>query len=536
MKESIDVIKGALWATWNQIPWLQYVLYVAIAVILVLEKNKTKKFCYGVFSALLLIMLFNPITVKCMKPFFGATWVYYCRLFLIIPIPVIMAYGLTLGFTKFKFLPKLILVMMFTAVMIFRGDYIYDDVNFKRAENFSKVPKDIVQLKNLLSNVQGYKRVLISSKINIYIRQIDASIILPFGRIDGGNTISDQIDSEDPDAEYVINYVLENNCDYFMAKRSDHSIKMYLEKGCSVIGYTDNYVLFRYNDSPVRTYDKYGNLASVTYTDASGGTEMCPIGYVTVCYSYDIEGRRTGEFYEDENNEPVMLDSGYASVKYIFNRLGKLIETAYYDDSMELTVNNYGFAVMQSEYNDDNYEIKRTYLDDERKPVVVSKYGYAIVRFERAPSGEIVKELYYDEFDKLIELPEGYCGYEQIVSRDKKTIELTYLDHDGKPVLTSLGYATIRRELNERGNAISTRFFDENGRPTSLGTGEYGYDSVYDELGREIERIYVDQEGEAMIIEGGYSYFVYERDSDGTVIRTIYFDLDGNVVEEKTVE
>ena len=90
MQSILVYLENVLATYWGQSKY-QLFLYIAIIVILLLEKEAWKKITFGWYGIVCFIGLLNPITVKITSKVWGESVAYYCRQVSLIPIFVIIA-------------------------------------------------------------------------------------------------------------------------------------------------------------------------------------------------------------------------------------------------------------------------------------------------------------------------------------------------------------------------------------------------------------------------------------------------------------
>ena len=124
----------------------------------------------------------------------------------------------------------------------------------------------------------------------------------------------------------------------------------------------------------------------------------------------------------------------------------------------------------------------------------------------------------------------GYCGIHTDFDDNQRVIQRTYIDDDGRPIITQDGYSIVRFVYDEKGNPIKTRFYHQNNaeiKPARHINGNYGFNSTFDDCGNEIKRIFVDdQEQPTTIVSGVYGKrMIYDKN---TFLLTSISNLDAN--------
>lgn len=244
----------------------QALFLVGLFEIFILEKKRERKNVFVWYSAILLIVIYNPVTLFLCRKIFGDADLaaYYCRLFLVIPIMFVIAYGFTLLLEqcehRFK---KMLLSFVAIIIIVMSGHTIYSEEWYVKAQNFNKVPNDALQVCSLVRGTDEEVKIMVPSALAPYIRQIDASIKMPYSRDQAGEEIALQVSSDTPDVEYILEYGLQNDCDYVVCLNSEEIERSFEEYGCSVLGYTEHYVVIR-----IENYYKITEYASVSGNQA----------------------------------------------------------------------------------------------------------------------------------------------------------------------------------------------------------------------------------------------------------------------------
>lgn len=222
----------------------EILFYLSIIFIIFKEKDKWKRTAFGWYPILIMIGIFNPITVTLATRIFGTYQLvaYYCRLFLLMPIVFCIVYGMILNLKECKDVKKFCFAMTLLAIIVVSGKCVYSEDWILKAENFNKVPDDVIELSSLLNSEVT---VMVPNDLTSYVRQYDPRIHLVYGRYAAGDEIAMQVSSETPDVGFIIEYGKEHNCDYVVCINSQSIIDGFMENDCVVYGFTDNYVIIQ---------------------------------------------------------------------------------------------------------------------------------------------------------------------------------------------------------------------------------------------------------------------------------------------------
>ena len=138
----MEFLKKVLQVLWGTYAY-QGLFYMGLLVILCRSRSRWKKLVYSVYSIIVIVGLLNPITIIVAEKIWGTSIAYYCRLFSMIQIIVVIAYALVLLISRFSSLMKLLVVCCIIAVMFIGGSYVYSQDWFEKAENIEKIPDDV---------------------------------------------------------------------------------------------------------------------------------------------------------------------------------------------------------------------------------------------------------------------------------------------------------------------------------------------------------------------------------------------------------
>lgn len=155
---------------------------VGMLYIFLTEKNKNNKTFLVYFSVFTLLIILNPLFHKCINKLLNRN--VYWRTFWILPMGIIMAYAATdiiKNMANKK--KKMIAFLSIVVIIMTSGKFIYTQENYRKIDNFYKIPDEFIEVTNILSRVDlKNKKAMIPTTMVEYIRQIDANIQLAFSR------------------------------------------------------------------------------------------------------------------------------------------------------------------------------------------------------------------------------------------------------------------------------------------------------------------------------------------------------------------
>lgn len=232
------------------------------------------------------------------------------------------------------------------------------------------------------------------------------------------------------------------------------------------------------------------------YFDENGQPAKQHLGNYALLREYNDQEQDYKIIYLDAEKKPMMIRSGCAIVIREFNDNNKIIKETYYDtDEKPVLTLSLGYACRR-EYDSEGRNNVVTYLDQEDH-LMISGQGFAEVRKtfyeEGAFEGKVEKEFYFDEKEEPICLSLGQYGSYFEYDEYGRTSVQTYLDVNGRPIMTNQGYSTVKNTYYPD-NSVETRsYFDLDGNPVMLSEGQYGV--TYDSNGEET---YLDKNGKVL--------------------------------------
>lgn len=495
MQETIEFLKNLYAICWESYAYQGW-FYLAILMILILEKDKLIRNLYGGYSLIILLIISNPIMIKVASAFFGKDnfTAYYCRLFSMIPLICIIAYAYMLLICRLDGFRKIMGVFVVSIMIMLGGNNIYLQDWFEPAENLAKIPNEVVQLCTYLHSDEKIIKIAVPSELVCYIRQADAGLLMPYGR--GTNGWGGLLDESPDYADEILHNAAQEGCDYIVSKRTDDWWNAFAAIGLQPEYITDNYYLYRVMNVEGKryAYNQQRQVISITYVDSTQKPMDSSMGYSRIEYKYDFQGRVIDEKYYDKEGNAYTTKQGYEGIQYIRDGQGRVV--------------------------------KQIFVDECEQPIMTI-LGYANVEYFYDLSGHVIYERYSDTEDNMCTNNNGCYGIEyeynemNLVSREK------YVNMERKAVLTTMGYASVEYEYDNAGKNIYESYYDEEGIPIASKDGYYAVIREYDDNNNEIVQIYVDLEGKKVNNLLGYASLKYIRDENGNVTKIKYYDKNG---------
>lgn len=221
------------------------------------EKRKQMRILFVYMPLILLLLFFNPLFAKVVYRL-GDSEIYY-RILWLIPMTVIIAYAGVLFYGKKKGRARILTAAVLAVLIIVSGNYVYDDVFFRKAENQYHVPTAVVDICDAI-RVEGREVLaLFPADMVQYVRQYDPTICMPYGReqtVDRWgyyNELYSIMEAEVVDAE-KLSYLAKQQgpgetlgagCHYIILPQTKAVKGSLLEQGYILFGSMDGYDIYQ---------------------------------------------------------------------------------------------------------------------------------------------------------------------------------------------------------------------------------------------------------------------------------------------------
>ncbi|MBQ3479467.1 MAG: RHS repeat protein, partial [Clostridia bacterium] len=454
---------------------LQWVFYASILLILVFEKRKTYKLVFGVFPVVALVAVFNPLTSKVVSLFFKKAEVYYVRLFSIIPVFYCMAHGMTMIVKKVQGILKLFGVCAALLVFVCAGSSIYRESWMKAAENPQKVPDEVLNVLAAIPHEDKTVRVALPSPLHIYARQVDGSVLMPYGRAIHGDPVPllAELKKKVPNVARVMTLAGNDDVDYVVVKRSRKAKAAFRKRGYEPIGETEGYSI--YAVSGTKRTDLILNEKRQVVLNASLDADGKPVysnisTIATREYAYDRWGNRTEERYYDHTGRRVTTTNGFSGKRrsYEMHGLAWLINSETNLDMQDQPILASGRYETRYRYLRRRDLIEESYCDAEGRLMNRLDTGYAIALKEYDKAGKVISEKYFDVDRNPVACTDGYSAYAREYDEEGRLTVEKYYDGQGMPADNRNGFATWRRSYDEDGNLTGEAFLDAQGNTVDI--------------------------------------------------------------------
>lgn len=221
---------------------------IAMLYIFLKEKDKKKKILFVYFPILVFLVIINPIFVKLASIVFSVNT--YCRLFWLLPLGIVIAYAGVLAVNEGeKNLEKIAIFISLIVIIALSGKFYFDTPGtFTEYGNLYKIPDESILVAQLIGiDEEENKKALVPQELVPYIRQIDATIELLYGRTADTayweNPLATELDNGN--IEYISKVLEEKNCQYVVLKRATVLREPIENFDFKMISETQNYTIYK---------------------------------------------------------------------------------------------------------------------------------------------------------------------------------------------------------------------------------------------------------------------------------------------------
>lgn len=152
----------------------------AIIYLFLVEKEPVKRILFVYLPVILLVLYFNPLFAKVLYAVLDEE-IYY-RILWLMPVSIVLAYCVSDLYGKVKGAMKTVLLIGATVMIMLSGSLIYDNVNFRKAENPYHIPQTVVEICDAIE-VEGREVMAVfPTEMIQYVRQYSPYVCMPYGR------------------------------------------------------------------------------------------------------------------------------------------------------------------------------------------------------------------------------------------------------------------------------------------------------------------------------------------------------------------
>lgn len=153
---------------------------VAVVWLFFAEKDNVKRLLFIYVPVILLLLYFNPLFSNLVYGLIDDE-IYY-RILWLIPVTMVLSYCIAKLYHGLERRIRGIFLAGAAVLVILSGSLIYQNPNFKRADNLYHIPQTVVDICEAIE-VEGREVMAIFPKEMLqYVRQYSAYVCMPYGR------------------------------------------------------------------------------------------------------------------------------------------------------------------------------------------------------------------------------------------------------------------------------------------------------------------------------------------------------------------
>lgn len=317
-------------------------------------------------------------------------------------------------------------------------------------------------------------------------------------------------------------------------------------------------VEYRYNERGTMVFEKYltedgrvtrgeeGYSIGQVTCDENGNYIQCQLfdeteqlcnskeGWAEVEYSYDEKGFCTSQKFFDVQGLPAYDKDGCHEMRLEYDKNGRLCGLSFWDtDSKLLYIQAFSGASVRHKLDDSGKRLERWWYDAQGNPTCNVEFGVYGVRWKYDKNGYMSTESYLDTQGKPMMSKKGYASCSCTYDQNGNPVRYEFYDVTGKLVRNKENSAILENTFDVFGNCTGARYFDEDGVPCYDDEGISSYEWCYED-GCLISEKYFDVNGQPMLCKDCYHEKQLDYDERGNCIREAYYDAEGNPVMSYT--
>lgn len=261
MKELIRQIK-TVYKYFNNENYVFFAIFlISVLYIFLTEKDKKKKDFFVWYTAVIFLVIWNPICIWILNKFINFSSMY--RIYYMLPILITIAYAgvkVIEDSSKYK---KMIATLLISGIIVLVGKNIFSEGKLMKFSNHYKLPDEDVEVAYIISSDEetDYKKAIVPYGMSSRIRQVKPDIKLVYTRIVSSPKDADgnvmPTDSEDPtgyepvekfnvgDVEFIANLCEETNTNYVVFPKATELSDDMENHGFELYSETLNYDIYR---------------------------------------------------------------------------------------------------------------------------------------------------------------------------------------------------------------------------------------------------------------------------------------------------
>lgn len=241
-----------IWNMYWGTGWIQYLLALGGACILVFGRKSEIGLRLLWYTAFLLVLFFCPVSGQMIMRCIGKD--VYWRVLWLLPVVPLIAGGFTTYVSKIgNRIVQMGLIIVLAAAVVVSGTGMIKAGNFERVSNRQQVPDEIAMICERINNDRNGNEIRIAADeyASSYIRVYDPALNMAYGRRGAGavdknaKKLYQQINAPVPDGKKISKLADLVNCTYVVMMAADEKFLSDMESGgYEILGTAGSYYIF----------------------------------------------------------------------------------------------------------------------------------------------------------------------------------------------------------------------------------------------------------------------------------------------------
>ena len=190
------------------------------------EKDRKKRRLLVNLPICILILFFCPLVVFILEKLSEED--VYWRMLWSMPMLVVISYAAILLIRKTEGVTRYLTILGSIVIIVFSGDYLYNNPGFLKAENMQHIPADVVEICDEII-VEGREvKACFPSEMLMYVPQYTSFVQMPYGRemflkpngIVMWNSLYEKMEAEEVEADELAAELRKENCHFVVLRKT----------------------------------------------------------------------------------------------------------------------------------------------------------------------------------------------------------------------------------------------------------------------------------------------------------------------------
>lgn len=248
IEEGISVIRYFFDMVKQPLIWQLYILAI-IMILLCYSNIEAKEYVKGIVISGIIVL--NPLFAALVTRFLYSTSRYPRLLWLFFANFIIAT-----AMTEFCAIRNKKAILFCVLIICFTGKFMYFE-NYEFAQNLYKVPQSVVDICDYFQEVEEYKKnnlkICVDPELSSYVRQVDAKIVLQFGRyaglhsnsVKGGTAFYELSKKENVNVSVLVDALRTDHCQYVIIREGKVNESEMSEQGFQLMDIVDEYEVYK---------------------------------------------------------------------------------------------------------------------------------------------------------------------------------------------------------------------------------------------------------------------------------------------------